>query len=119
MIGFGEEAGRWRVSLHSEEKGSRIFVSRKRASTGLTLVVVRGAGEAIAAMASDDWISGPDDMVLLQMEAGFVASARSPGGRIGRGRKVRTRREVAWSEISDSVTDMEDLVDRFETGAGL
>jgi hypothetical protein len=119
MIGFGEEAGRWRVSLSSEEKGSRILVSRTRASTGSTLVVVRGASEAITAMASDDWISGRDDMVLLQMAVGSVPSARSPGGRIGRGRRVRTRREVAWSEISDSVTDMEDLMVRFETGAGL
>lgn len=119
MIGFGEEAGRWRVSLPSDEKGSRISLSRKRASSSSTLIVVRGAGEAIAAMASEDWISGPDDMVLLQMEVGFVASTRSPGGRIGRGRRALTRREVAWSDISDSVTDMEDLMVRFETGAGL
>lgn len=119
MIGFGEEAGRWRVSLHSQEKGSRILVSRRRASTGSTLVVVRGASEAITAMASDDWISGRDDMVLLQMNVGSVVAARSPGGRIGRGRRVRARREVAWSDLSDSVADMEDLLDRFETGAGL
>jgi hypothetical protein len=70
-------------------------------------------------MDSDDWISGPGDMVLLQMEVGSVASVRSPGGRIGRGRKVRTRRELAWSEISDSVTNVEDLMARFETGVGL
>lgn len=119
MIGFGEEVGRWRVTLHSEEKGSRILLSRRRASTSSTLVVVRGAREAITVMASEDWISGRDDMVLLQMEVGSVASARSPGGRLGRGRRVRTRREVAWSEITDSVTDMEDLMVRFETGAGL
>ncbi|WP_082566656.1 SIR2 family protein [Arthrobacter sp. Soil764] len=119
MIGLGEKTGRWRVSLHSEDKGSRIFVSPKHAANGATLIVVRGASEAIAAMASDDWISGSDDMVLLQMEVGFGASVRSPGGRIGRGRRVQTRREVAWSEISDSVPDMEDLMVRFETGAGL
>ncbi|MFC0421604.1 SIR2 family protein [Glutamicibacter ardleyensis] len=119
MIGFGEEKNRWRVSLHSEEKGSRILVSRRRASTGTTLVVVHGASEAIDVMASDDWISGHDDMVLLQMKLGSLASTRSPTGRIGRGRKVRKRREVAWSEISDSVIDMEDLMVRFETGAGL
>ena len=119
IIGLGEEVGRWRVSLDREEKGSRILVSRRRASTGSTLIVVHGAREAITAMDSDDWISGPGDMVLLQMEVGSVASVRSPGGRIGRGRKVRTRRELAWSEISDSVTNVEDLMARFETGVGL
>lgn len=119
MIGFGEEVGRWRVSLHSEERGSRILVARRRASTGSTVVVVHGVSEAIAVMESDDWISGGDDMVLLQMGLGSLASTRSPAGRIGRGRKMRARREVAWSEISDSVIDMEDLMIRFEIGVGL
>lgn len=119
LIGFGEKVGRWRVSLKNEEKGSRILLSRWQASTASVLIVVRGAKEAINAMASDDWINGHDHMVLLQMEVGSVVSVRSPGGRIGRGRKVHTRREVAWSEISDSVADVEDLMARFETGLGL
>lgn len=119
MIGYGDEARRWRVTLPSDNKGSRIALSHRRTSAEATVVVVRGAAEAIAAMESEDWISGDEDMVLLQMDLGYVASVRSPGGRIGRGRKVRRRRELAWSDISDSVTDMEDLAVRFETGVGL
>lgn len=119
IIGLGEKAGRWRVSLEREETGSRISVSRRRASARVTVIVVHGVKEAISAMTSDDWTSDRGEMVLLQMEVGSVASARSPGGRIGRGRRMRTRRELAWGDLSDLVTDVEDLMDRFETGAGL
>jgi hypothetical protein len=119
ILGLGEESGRWRVSLNNKKQGSRILVSRNRSSTGQTLVVVRGAQEAIAAMACDDWISGSNDMVLLQMEVGSVTSTRSPGARIGRGRRVRSRRELSWAQLSDSVADVEDLMMRFESGAGL
>ncbi|WP_146087862.1 SIR2 family protein [Rathayibacter sp. AY1D2] len=119
MIGLGEKTGRWRISLKSGTTGSRVRLSRVGSTIETTLVVVRGAREAIAAMASDDWVRGSENMVLLQMEVGSAASARSPGGRIGRGRKIRARRELAWSAISDSAVDVDDLMTRFETGASL
>jgi hypothetical protein len=119
LFGLGEELGRWSMSLPNETLGSRILLSSTRNAPNATVIVVRGAKEAIAAMASDDWTSSPDNMVLLQMEVGSLASSRSPGGRIGRGRKLRKRRELAWGELSDSVVDVEELMTRFETGAGL
>jgi len=119
MIGLGEKSGRWRVSLNDEQRGSRISLRRPGSSNVATMVVVHGAREAIDALACADWISGQGNMVLLQMEVGSVASVRSPGGRIGRGRKARTRRELAWADLSDSITDVDELMVRFESGAGL
>jgi hypothetical protein len=119
LVGLGEESGRWRVSLIREDLGSRLLMSRRRGAPGPTLVVVRGAREAISAMASDDWISSSSDMVLLQMDVGITAPSRSPGGRIGRARKLRSRRELAWDDFSASVADVEELMNRFEIGIGL
>ncbi|WP_164990396.1 SIR2 family protein [Agromyces albus] len=119
LLGFGEDRGRWRAALVDEQKGSRIMVSRTRNATGPTLVVVRGAREAVATMTSDDWVSGHGNMVLLQMELGGVSSTRSPGGRIGRGRGARSRRQLMWDDISDSVHSLEELMVRFETGVAL
>ncbi|MGO4435346.1 hypothetical protein AB4Y88_19290, partial [Paenarthrobacter sp. RAF9] len=119
MMGFGEESGRWRLRLSDAAEASRIHLSLKRASSGTTVVVVRGAGEAVAVMASEDWIKAEDAMVLLQMDVGASASIRSPGGKLGRGLRSSRRREVEWTEISDSVASIEELMDRFETGAGL
>lgn len=119
MIGLGEKERRWRVSLQSKDNGSRIQISRRLATAKATLVIVRGAAEANSVMASEDWINGRDDMVLLQMGVGAAASTRSPAGRIGRGMKLPRRREMAWSEIADSAIDMKEIMVRFETGAGL
>lgn len=119
LIGHGEKSRRWRISLHDDGAGTRMLLSRKNTTDEVTLIIVRGAREAIAAMTRDDWISDNRTLVMLQMEVGHAASTRSPGGRIGRGRKPRSRQEVAWSDIADSVTDVDDLLTRFETGAGI
>lgn len=119
MIGLGEHRGRWRVLLEDSGHGGRFSISTTRAPSETRFMLVRGASQAVDAMASEDWISGEDDMVMLQMEVGAISSTRSPGGRIGRGRKVRTRFELSWADLSDSVTGMEELMVRFETGAGI
>lgn len=119
LIGFGERTGRWRVALTEASRGTLVSISRPRAQTMMRLVVVRGAREAIAVMTTDDWIQGHGAMVLLQMDVGAPPSPRSSAGRIGRGRASRARRELTWSEISDSIENLEDLMSRFETGIGL
>lgn len=119
VLGLGERAGRWRVSLPIESKGSRISISRRSGGTTTTVIVVRSAAEAIAAMESDDWVEGEGEMVLLQMQNGPSALSRSPGGRIGRGRAARSRHDLSWSALSDSVSDVDELMARFEAGAKL
>lgn len=119
LIGLGELSGRWRASLLENSIGSRISLARPRTTSRTTVVVVRGAAEAIAVMASDDWIQGAGDIALLQMQIGAASPTRSPGGRLGRRRAPRSRRDVRWSELVDSVTDADELMARFETGVGL
>lgn len=119
LVGLGELSGRWRASLADDSAGSRISFARRRSAPRTTVIVVRSAAEAIAVMASDDWIQGEGDMALLQMQIGAASPTRSPGGKLGRRRTSRSRRDVSWSELADSVTDADELMTRFETGIGL
>lgn len=118
-IGHGESSGRWQLSLHAESNIAGFDLSSASHPDKIALVLAKGAREAISIMSSDEWSNEDGEMVLLQAEDGQPTSTRSPAGRIGRGRGRKPRRELAWATLGESVSNVDELLDRFAIGVGL
>ena len=118
-IGLGDATHRWRATLKTNASGATLVLARTKITQEKHILIARGVSEAIVAMGRDDWTSGPEDMVLLQMGKGAISLPRSPRGKLGRGRGATARKHINWSAVTDSVLDHDELLTRFETGVAL
>lgn len=118
-LGHGELARKWVVSLEADRETARLTVAGGAQTKKVALVVAKGASETIEIMSNDAWTSDEGEMVILQAEQGEPPSVRSPAGKMGTGRGPRQRRELAWADMRDAISSVEELMDRFAVGIGL
>lgn len=119
LLGWGEMQGRWRIRGTSDQSSGNLQLVERATGHRTLLAIVKGAREADAVLASDEWTGGAGRMAILYTHERPRPAVRSAASRLGGGRRVSDRLESHWSELSAHASTTDEVAGRFQTEVGL
>lgn len=114
LLGWGDRHRLWQVRSSPDSDSGIIQLVDRATGTVTQLAVVRGAREADAVLASSAWIADADRMALLYLHDKPRPATRSANSSLGRGRRLPSRFETCWADLTDHCSNTNDIAERLQ-----